>query len=356
MYSSRLSHTKPYVPGEQPRDRRYVKLNTNENPYPPSPKVGELLRNYDLDGLRRYPDPLFYELRSAAAGRYGLDETNVFAGNGSDEILSFSFFAFFDKSVAFASPSYSFYPTYCDFYGIRGVAVPLDEGNGIDLEDIAGRSDVDGIVVTNPNSPTGTCLEYERIESVMETYPRDRVVVIDEAYIAFGGTSVVPLVEQYDNLLVVHTFSKWASLAGLRLGLAFGNVALIDALFRTKDSFNSYPVHDIAQRIGVAALADSAYYEAICAQIAATREKTTSRLESTGWSVAPSKANFIFVRHPTLSGKLVYETLKANGVLVRHFDSPELAEYLRISIGTDREMDRCIDELERIKSINGSGA
>ena len=354
MYSTRFSQLNPYVPGEQPQDRRYIKLNTNENPYPPTPAIAEFLGKFDIDRLRRYPDPMFTKLRAAAAHRYGLEPANVFAGNGSDEILSFAFFAFFDSVVAYADPSYSFYPVYCDYYGLRGVGVALDEQLGIDIEALAKTEPVNGMVIANPNSPTGAYIDFSRLEAVIASYPRDQVIVVDEAYIQFGGESVAPLVKRFENLLVVHTFSKWASLAGLRLGLAYGSLGLIAALFNTKDAFNSYPVHELAQRIGVIALEQSGYYDELCGKIISTRQATTRRLEELGWQVTPSRSNFLFVRHPVLSGADAYTQLKERGILVRHFDTSSLTDFLRITIGTDEEMDRLIEELTIIHRNTGT--
>ena len=344
MLSTRLQRITPYVPGEQPQDRAYTKLNTNENPYPPSSRVSRLLADYDVDSLRRYPDPLCMRLRAAASELYGIPIESIFAGNGSDEVLSFAHFAFFDKSAAFPDPSYSFYPVYCDYYGIKSIRVPLDAEMGIDLEALA-STESDGITIANPNSPTGMYVERDRIESMIDSYPKDRIVIVDEAYIAFGGESCLPLIENYPNLLVIYTFSKSASLAGLRLGLAFGNPILIDALFRTKDAFNSYPVHDLAQRIGVAALEEHEYYAQNCEKIIATREHTSKALRSLGWSVLPSKSNFLFASHPNLSGGALYEYLRDHSILVRYFDHPRLDKYIRLTIGTDEEMELFLREI-----------
>lgn len=352
MFSRRLKRLTPYVPGEQPRDRSYIKLNTNENPYPPGPEVERVIARYNPETLRRYPDPTCTELRASAAAAYGVRPSQVFAGNGSDEVLSFAFFAGFDSAVAFADPSYSFYPVYCDFYGIEAKKVPLDDQLGIDIETLASTPDVDGMVIANPNSPTGSYLAPDRIETALNQYSPDRMVVVDEAYIAFGGESVVPLIDRFENLLVVHTFSKGASMAGLRLGLAFGSERIIDALFRAKDAFNSYPVHDLAQRIGAATLAEPSYYRAICDRIIATRARVFDSLTGSGWQVVPSRANFMFVKHPVLAGRQLYEALKERGILVRHFSTPELTDYLRITIGTDEEMDALLTALDAVTEGN----
>ena len=345
MFSTRSQRLTPYVPGEQPTDRRYVKLNTNENPYPPGPRVSEALKNYDAGRLKLYPDPLFTELRIAAAKRFAVPKEYVFAGNGSDEVLSFSFFSFFDRSAAFAEHTYSFFPVYCNFYGIQGVTAPLRNDFGIDLGLLGAIPDVDGLVIANPNSPTGMYLSPEEIEGLLKEYPEDRVVILDEAYIGFGGQSCIPLIERYQNLLIIQTFSKSASLAGLRLGLAFGHPDLISALFRAKDAFNSYPVHDLGQKLGIAALEDAAYYDSIASRICETRERVSRHLSDLGWNVAPSMANFIFTRAPGLSGNAVYTELKQRGILVRFFDKPGLKEHVRITIGSDQQMDILLSTL-----------
>lgn len=337
MISNRLQRITPYVPGEQPQDRTYTKLNTNENPYPPSPRVHRLLAEYDIDSFRKYPDPLCKRLRGAASDLYGLPIDSIFAGNGSDEVLSFAHFAFFDSSAAFPDPSYSFYPVYCDYYGIEPIKVPLDDAMEVDLETL-GATNADGMVLANPNSPTGIYVERDRIEQMIDDYPKDRVIIIDEAYIAFGGESSLSLIESHPNLLVVHTFSKSASLAGLRLGLAFGDPALVAALFRSKDAFNSYPVHDLAQKIGVAVLEEREYYAQNCERVMATRERTSEVLRSLGWSVLPSGSNFLLTGHPRMSGRALYDHFRKRSILVRYLDHPRLKDYIRLTIGTDEEM------------------
>jgi len=343
MISRRLRGITPYVPGEQPTEGRYIKLNTNENPYPPSPRIAELLATYDIETLRRYPDPTFTALRRAVADHHALRPECVFAGNGSDEVLSFAFFSFFDRSVAFPDPSYSFYPVYCDFYAIESQPIPLDESLEVDLAAFAAVA-ADGIAIANPNSPTGTYLDRRQIESIVSSAGPDRVVVVDEAYIEFGGESCVPLIDKFDNLLVVQTFSKSASLAGLRLGVALGCEELISSLFRAKDAFNSYPVHDLAQRIGVVALEEWNHTRASCDRIITTRERVSSSLASMGFRVLPSKANFLFASHGRLRGGELYRTLRERGILVRYFDSPRLTDFVRVTMGTDDEMDSFLEE------------
>jgi histidinol-phosphate aminotransferase len=240
--SQRILNLRPYVPGEQPQDKKYLKLNTNENPYPPSPKVQEFLRKFDFRKLRLYPDPLCTKIRQRLAEKYALAPEQVFVGNGSDEVLSFCFYAFFDSAqgrLLFPEVTYSFYPVYCDYYGIAYEKVPLDGSFAVDLRGFMRKHDSCGIIFANPNAPTGTCLNLDEITFLLENYPRANVVVIDEAYIDFGGVSALPLLREFSNLLIVRTFSKSLSLAGLRLGFAMGRKDLIQALFATKDAFNS---------------------------------------------------------------------------------------------------------------------
>lgn len=343
MYSQRLQKLTPYVPGEQPQDRTYIKLNTNENPYPPSPRVTEFLKKADATLMRRYPDPLFSELRSAIAGRYGVSPGQVFIGNGSDEVLSFAFYAFFDNingPLLFPNYTYSFYPVYCDFYGIQYTKIPLDKEYRLDISAFISRKNACGIIFPNPNAPTGIAVSLEKIRSLLDQFPKNRVVIVDEAYVDFGSTSAVSLIDDFPNLLIVRTASKSMSLAGMRLGFAMGNEALVKALFTVKDSVNSYPVNSLTQKIGVLAMKDNAYYNDITQKIIRTRERFIRALDTFGWRCLPSSANFVFAGKPGISGKKIYESLKNQGILVRHFDVNGLRDFLRITIGTDEEMDK----------------
>ena len=349
MISSRAGDLTPYTPGEQPQDRSYIKLNTNENPYPPAPAIESYLHTAISADLRRYPDPRFTALRDAAAKRHGVEPENVFAGNGSDEILSFAFYAFFERSVTIPEYTYSFYPVYCDFYGIECRKVPLTSDLGIDLSGLSSDANrADGFAFANPNSPTGTYIEKNAIAEFLKSIPGDRVVVLDEAYIDFGGESCIDLIQSFPNLLVVHTFSKFASLAGLRLGLAYSSKPIIETLFAVKDSFNSYPVNTIAQAAGTLALKDGDYSTRVCGKVINTRERVAAELIARGFTVLPSKANFIFAGLPSVSGRTVYEKLKRRGILVRHFADPALEGFVRITIGTDDDMAALIAAIDAI--------
>ncbi len=346
MISRRLQNLTPYTPGEQPQDRRYIKLNTNENPYPPSPGVVAALRDFDADRLKLYPDPEFNHLRRAASKKYGIPEECIFAGNGSDEVLGFSFYAYFDSTVTIPERTYSFYPVYCDLFGISCRRIPMGEDFRVDLEAMSSDHDTDGYAIANPNSPTGTYLTPEQIRAFLETIPGDRIVLLDEAYIDFGGESCVSLTREVENLVVVHTFSKSASLAGLRLGLAFGSKESIDALYKVKNSFNSYPVHTLAQYLGAVALEEWEYYREIHNRIIESRARVSEKLRRSGWAVLDSKANFIFTKKPGVSGRSVYRSLRDSGILVRYFDTPGLDEYVRITIGTGEQMNALLDAVQ----------
>ncbi len=349
MLSERMNRLTPYVPGEQPQGRKFVKLNTNENPYPPTPLIDEFLKTADIERLRLYPDPNMVELRKEIAGRYGVGEDEVFVGNGSDEVLSFAFYAFFDENngkLLFPEHTYSFYPVYCDFYGIDYRKVPLGEDFGIEPEEFTTRGDSCGIIFPNPNAPTGMNMPMEKLTWLLDNYPGDRVVVVDEAYIDFGGESAVTLLDRYKNLLVIRTFSKSMSLAGIRLGFAMGDKKLIDAMFAVKDSFNSYPVDYLTQQTGLIALKDTEYYEEITARIIGDREYFADRLEKSGWRVLPSGANFVFAGKPGVPGEEVYLTLKERGILVRYFAIDGIKDFVRITIGTREEMDLLLKEIE----------
>jgi histidinol-phosphate aminotransferase len=346
----------PYVPGEQPRDRKFIKLNTNENPYPPSPKVVEAIAAVLAEGaerLRLYPDPACTELREAVARRYGVGPEQVFAGNGSDEVLAFAFGAFFEGAAAadgaepragpvlFPDITYSFYPVYAELWGVPFRGVPLAKDFSLRAEDYCVPAG--GVVLPNPNAPTGRALAAGELRPLL-AYQRERrrVVLIDEAYAAFGAESVVPFIDEYPNLLTVHTLSKSASLAGLRAGFAIGNGDLIEGLCRIRDSFNSYTVDRLAQAGAAAALSDAAYYDGINRRIIATRQRVSAALTGLGFTVIPPAANFIFVRSPRLTGADLFARLRERGILVRHFDKPRIHDFLRISIGTDEDMDALI--------------
>ncbi len=342
MLTQRIKRLSPYVPGEQPQDRAYIKLNTNENPYPPTPEIGPFLKSFDIERLRLYPDPLFGPLREAISKRFNINSSQVFVGNGSDEVLAFAFYAFFDSArgkLVFPKFSYSFYPVYCGFYGIEYRKIPLNKNFSIEINDYLGEESSCGIVFPNPNAPTGIVLPLEKITELLEQYPEDRVVIIDEAYIDFGGESAVSLIGRFKNLLIIRTFSKSMSLAALRLGFAMGDEDLVSALFAVKDSFNSYPADLIAQKIGEIAINDTAYYRSITDKIVESRESLSKQLRGLGWNVLPSGANFIFAEKEGLRGETVYENLKKEGILVRHFNMEGIRNFVRITIGTDEDME-----------------
>jgi histidinol-phosphate aminotransferase len=382
------------VPGEQPKDRKCIKLNTNENPYPPSPKAVEAILSRiggDGENLRLYPDPLCSDFREAVAAAYGVKKEQVFPGNGSDEVLAFVFGAFFEeavsaraasagaaaetpeKAVLFPDISYSFYPVYARFWNVPYRNVALTEARGgtdgagetgkfsVRVEDYLVPSG--GVVLANPNAPTGRALPFGEssrvgIRAIVEyQLANNKVVVVDEAYAAFGAESAVPFVRRYPNLLTVHTLSKSASLAGLRAGFAIGNEELIKGLFRVRDSFNSYTMDRLALAGATAAVADSAYYDSINKKVVATRERTAAALAAMGFEVIPSKANFLFIRWPgrpgtgregVPGGAQIFAALRERGILVRRFDAPRVADYLRVSVGTDSDMDAFLEALREI--------
>jgi histidinol-phosphate aminotransferase len=351
MLSKRLKGLSPYVPGEQPQDKKYLKLNTNENPFPPCPEIVDFLKNFDYERLRLYPDPLAMKLREALAKTYGVKKENVFAGNGSDEVLSFCFYAFFDSDkgpLLFPEFTYSFYPVYCDYYGIGYRKIPLNPDFSIGLDPYARFGKNCGIIFPNPNAPTGICLPFSSIKNLVEKYSRDNVIIIDEAYIDFGGESALPLISEHENVLIVRTYSKSFCLAGLRIGFAIGSGPLIDALFTVKDSFNSYPLDTLSQNIGTIAASNHAYYEKINRIVSRTRDDVSALLAGCGWKVLPSTANFIFASKPGVPGKEIYLRLKDQGILVRYFDKEGIRDYIRITIGTNEDMERFLDVVKKI--------
>lgn len=354
---SRVVHElTPYVPGEQPKMANLVKLNTNENPYGPGPKVLEALRAAANDNLRLYPDPGSDRLRDAIAARHGVKRDQVFVGNGSDEVLAHAFQALLkhDAPLLFPDITYSFYPVYCRLYGIDYREIPLTPALEIRLEDYL-RS-CGGIIFPNPNAPTGRALGADEIARLLAA--RDDVtVVVDEAYVNFGAESVVPLVERHPNLLVIHTLSKARSLAGLRVGYAIGHPDLIEGLNRVKDSFNSYPLDRFAQAGAVAALEDERHFAETWRKVIESRGLLVTALERLGFDVIPSKANFIFARHPGIAGATLAQRLRERGIVVRHFSRPaRIADYLRITIGTQAQCDLLAGALGEIVDVSHAGA
>jgi histidinol-phosphate aminotransferase len=331
----------PYVPGEQPRLADLVKLNTNESPFGPSPLALEAMRAAAGDTLRLYPDPEATELREALAAHHRVNPAQVFVGNGSDEVLAHAFVALLKqpRPLLFPDVTYSFYPVWAQLFGLASETVPLDGGMRIRIEDY--RREAGSIVIANPNAPTGVSLPRSAIAQLLEDHP-DLPVLIDEAYVDFGGESAVPLIADHLNLVVVQTMSKSRALAGLRVGYALGAVALIEALRRVKDSFNSYPLGRVAQAGAAASVRDDAYFRACCAKVVAAREAMTRELASLGLAILPSSANFVFARHPGWGGSEFAAALREHAVLVRHFNQPRTAPYLRITVGTEDDTRRLI--------------
>lgn len=346
-WSELIKKLDPYVPGEQPKDLQYIKLNTNENPYPPSPKVLAAIQAASSERLRLYPDPNADSLKAALASHYRLEKQQIFAGNGSDEVLGFAFLAFFKQAapILFPDISYSFYPVYANLFEIEAVTIPLNAEFAI--EPSAYRRANGGIIIPNPNAPTGRGLELAEIEELLKAN-REVVVVIDEAYIDFGGQTAVPLLGQYDNLLIVQTFSKSRSLAGLRVGMAFGSPELIAGLERVKNSFNSYPLDSLALAGAVAAIEDGEYFEQTRERIIATREWASTELRALAFEVLPSQANFLFIRHRQKAAAALYRELRGRGILVRHFNLPRIDNFLRVTVGTNEEMRTLVEVLRAL--------
>ncbi len=341
----------PYVPGEQPKLANLVKLNTNEHPYGPSPRALEAIRAETGDGLRLYPDPNADRLKAALAARYGVTPNQVFVGNGSDEVLAHAFLALLrhERPLRFPDISYSFYPVYCGLYEIPFETMPLDDALAIRAEDYLPHGDVaaGGIIFPNPNAPTGRLLPLAEIERIVAGNPQC-VVVVDEAYVDFGGESAIPLVARYPNLLVVQTFSKSRSLAGLRVGFAVGHPELVEALERVKNSFNSYPLDRLAIAGAVASIEDEAHFRRSCQAVIRTREQLTADLSGLGFGVLPSAANFVFARHPGRDAGELAAELRKRAIIVRHFRQPRIDQYLRITVGTDAQCGILVGALREI--------
>ena len=363
LWSAKARNLSPYVPGEQPQHEHLCKLNTNENPFPPSPKVGEAITTVlaqQADELRLYPAPESDDLRAALAQLYDLDINQVFVGNGSDEVLALVFASFFMKERPVLAPdiSYSFYPVYAQTFGVELVQIALEADFSIDPD--AYRQPCGGIIIANPNAPTGLLLSIADIRKLASEHSNS-IVVIDEAYIDFAysntahadtnlSVSAVSLINEFDNILVTQTFSKSRSLAGLRVGMAFGNVSLIEALTRMKNSFNSYPLDKLAQAGATASVLDKSYFEQTCQQVIDLRESLTAELTALGYQVLPSHANFVFARPHDGNASTVASALREQGIIVRHFDKPRIQEYLRITIGTQEQHERLINALKVLQN------
>lgn len=346
-WQEKLRKVEPYQAGEQPKIQNLIKLNTNENPYDPGQKVKEAVDHFETSQLSLYPNPDADELKHAIAKYHGLKDEQVFLGNGSDEVLALTFLTCFNgrDPLLFPDISYSFYPVYCELYGIDYEMKALNEHFEIVKEDYYQKNA--GIIFPNPNAPTGLLVSLDFIEDILK-HNQESVVVIDEAYIDFGGESAVCLLEKYDNLLIIQTFSKFRSLAGIRLGVALGNQELIRKLYDVKNSFNSYPIDRLAQAIGLASMNDSEYIRGNAQKIIETREWTKKELKALGFVMPDSYANFIFVKHPDFDGKWLFQKLRERGILVRHFSKERIDQYLRITIGSRQQMETLVDELKEI--------
>lgn len=347
FWSARIRDVAPYVPGEQPREGKFIKLNTNECPYPPSPKALEAIRQAANGDLRLYPDPECLALRQAIARREGLGLEQVFCSNGSDEVLAFAFQAFFDldREVVFPRITYSFYPVYTDYFGLKCRRVPMNPDFSEPVEELCGNNG--GVVLCNPNAPTGIAVGLDVVERLLRANP-DVVVIVDEAYVDFGADSAVPLIEKYPNLLVVQTASKSRALAGLRVGWAMGHENLIAGLRCVRDSINSYTVDRIAQAGAQAAIEDEEYFQFIRRKVMDTREWAAKALKEMGFTVLDSKANFLFLSYPTRGGKELLDDLRARGILARWWSDPPIAHWLRVTIGTDEEMTALIQAVREL--------
>ena len=337
-WTKNLRNIEPYVPGEQSKDKDIVKINANENPYPPSPKAIEALKSFDTNKLRFYPSANSTKLKEAIAKYYKVDVSNVFVGNGSDDVLAIAFQSFFnsEKPIFYPDLTYSFYPVWCSLFGIKYKNYPVGDDFRINPEDYKEKNG--GVVIPNPNAPTSLGEGLDFVEKILN-YNQDSVVIIDEAYVDFGGTSSIPLIDKYENLLVTGTFSKSRSLAGLRIGFAIGSKSLIDVMEAVKNSYNSYTVDSLSIEMGAASIEDDEYFKSTCKKVIKTRERVTLELKKLGFDVLDSQTNFIFATHNEHNMKSLFEYLKTQKVFIRYFSLPRIENYVRITIGTNEEMD-----------------
>ena len=344
-FLDKLRRIDPYVPGEQPQAADIIKLNANENPYPPAPGVQEALRTFDASSLALYPDANGKRLKAALAERFGLKPSQVFLGNGSDDVLALAFQSFFcsDKPILYPDITYSFYPVWCDLFRIPYETMPLAEDFCVNIRDYDRPNG--GVVLPNPNAPTGRGLSLDALEDLLQ-HNADCVVIIDEAYVDFGAQSAVPLLDKYENLLVVQTMSKSRSLAGLRIGYALGSETLIATLEAVKNSYNSYTMDALALAAGEASVRDEDYFRQSCAKVIATRERAADELRALGFTVLPSLTNFLFVTHPKKEAPVIFEHLRQKNIFIRYFKLPRIDNYLRITVGTDEQMDKLIATLK----------
>jgi len=345
LWTENLRNIEPYVPGEQSKEKNIVKLNANENPYPPSPKVFETVKSFNTESLRLYPNANSTDLKNALAHYYHVGIENVFVGNGSDDVIAIAFQALFNSDLPIVYPdlTYSFYPVWCSLFNIPYKTYPVDENFRINPEDYRERNG--GVIIPNPNAPTSIGEGRDFVEKILE-YNQDSVVIIDEAYVDFGGVSSVEFINKYENLLVTGTFSKSRSLAGLRIGFAIGSKKLISVLEAVKNSYNSYTVDSLSIAAGTASILDDEYFKETCGKIIATRERVSKEMRSMGFKVLDSSANFIFATKDGASMKDMFEYLKTRKVFIRYFSIPRIENYVRISIGTDEEMDILLKEMK----------
>lgn len=345
LWTKNLRDVEPYVPGEQSKNKNIVKLNANENPYPPSPMVKKALESFDLSELKKYPNANATELKQALADYYNVGIENVFVGNGSDDVIAIAFQSFFnsDKPIVYPDLTYSFYPVWCRLFDIPYKTYPVDDNFRINVEDY--REANGGVVIPNPNAPTSIGEGLDFVERLME-YNRDSIVIIDEAYVDFGGVSSIELTKKYENLLVTGTFSKSRSLAGLRLGFAIGSKKLISVMEAVKNCYNSYTVDSLAITMGSASIKDDEYFKDCCKKIINTRERVANEMRGLGFTVADSSTNFLFATRDDLSMKELFEYLKSKNVFIRYFNLPRIDNHVRISIGTDDEMDIFLSRLK----------
>ncbi len=346
-FLDKLRQIDPYVPGEQPKTAGIIKLNANENPYPPAPGVADVLRTFDTAKLAVYPDANAKALKTAVAERFSLRPAQVFLGNGSDDVLALAFQSFFcsDKPILYPDITYSFYPVWCDLFRIPYETLPLDEDFCVNVRDYDRPNG--GIVLPNPNAPTGRGVSLDFLEDLLQ-HNQDCVVIIDEAYVDFGAQSAVPLLDKYENLLIVQTTSKSRSLAGMRIGYALGSETLISTLEAVKNSYNSYTMDAVALAVGEASIRDEAYFQDTCRKVAATRDRSADELRALGFTVLPSLTNFLFVTHPEKKAPDIFAALREKGIFIRYFKLPRIDNYLRITVGTDEQMDKLLAALKEI--------
>ena len=344
-FLDKLRKIDPYVPGEQPQTADIIKLNANENPYPPAPGVQEVLRTFDASSLALYPDASGKRLKTALADRFGVKPSQVFLGNGSDDVLALAFQSFFcsDEPILYPDITYSFYPVWCDLFRIPYATVPLDDNFCVNIRDYDKPNG--GVVLPNPNAPTGRGLSLNVLEDLLQ-HNADCVVIIDEAYVDFGAQSAVPLLDKYENLLIVQTMSKSRSLAGMRIGYALGSETLIATLEAVKNSYNSYTMDALALAVGEASVKDEAYFQDTCRKVAVTRERAADELRALGFTVLPSLTNFLFVTHPKKNAPVIFEYLRQKSIFIRYFNQPSIDHCLRVAIGRDEQMDKLIAALK----------